>query len=121
LSACPWNRFAQLSHEATFQARETVFDKKLRDFLTLTDDEFRELFRKSPIKRIKRPAFLRNVCVVLGNVGTEEDLPALQQAAESGNELIAEHARWAVNEITSRHLFGVHALACQEINSHAEA
>lgn len=102
LSACPWNRFAQLSHEATFQARESVFDKKLRDFLTLTDDEFRELFRKSPIKRIKRPAFLRNVCVVLGNVGTEEDLPALQQAAESGNELIAEHARWAVNEIQVR-------------------
>jgi epoxyqueuosine reductase len=121
LAACPWNRFAQLSHEATFQARESVFDRKLRDFLTLTDDEFRELFRKSPIKRIKRPAFLRNVCVVLGNVGTEEDLPALREAALDVNELIAEHARWAVNEITSRHLFGVHALACQEIDSHAKA
>lgn len=102
LATCPWNRFAQVSHEATFQARETVFTKNLRDFLSLTDDQFRELFRKSPIKRIKRPAFLRNVCVVLGNVGTAEDLPALQEAADSENQLIAEHARWAMEEIASR-------------------
>jgi len=102
LSACPWNKFAQVSHEATFQARETVFNQKLRDFLNLTDETFRALFAKSPIKRIKRPAFLRNVCVALGNVGTPEDLPALERAAQDEHPLIAEHAQWAIQEVHSR-------------------
>jgi len=102
LTACPWNRFAQVSHEATFQAREAVFHQPLRDFLSLTNEAFRALFAKSPIKRIKRPAFLRNVCVVLGNTGTAADLPALELAARDEHPLIAEHARWAVREIRAR-------------------
>ncbi len=102
LTACPWNRFAEVSHEATFQARDSVFGKSLRDFLALTDEGFRTLFAKSPIKRIKRPAFLRNVCVALGNVGTPEDLPALEVAAHDEHALIAEHAQWAISEIQSR-------------------
>ena len=102
LDACPWNRHAQASHEATFQARATIFQHTLRDFLTLTDDTFRALFAKSPIKRIKRPAFLRNVCVALGNTGTPADLPALEAAAQDENQLIAEHAAWAVGEIRAR-------------------
>ena len=103
LDACPWNRHAQESREATFQARETVFSKSLRDFLALTEDEFRALFAKSPIKRIKRPAFLRNVCVALGNTGTPDDLPALEAAAADPHPLIAEHAAWAIAEIRQRH------------------
>lgn len=102
LSACPWNKFAQISQEATFQAREAVFSQSLRDFLTLTDEAFRALFAKSPIKRIKRPAFLRNVCVALGNVGTLDDLPALMRMVEDENPLISEHASWAVQEIQRR-------------------
>ena len=102
LDACPWNRFAQASNEAAFQARESVFAKKLTDFLTLTDEKFRTLFARSPIKRIKRPAFLRNVCVVLGNVGTAGDIPALESAAADPHPLISEHAQWAIQEIQSR-------------------
>jgi epoxyqueuosine reductase len=102
LVACPWNRFAEVSHEATFQARTSVFGKSLRDFLALSDAEFRALFAKSPIKRIKRPAFLRNVCVALGNVGTVDDLPALELATQDEHALIAEHAQWAVAEILER-------------------
>ena len=70
--------------------------------LKLTDESFRELFAKSPIKRIKRPAFLRNVCVVLGNVGTAEDLPALEEAARDEHPLIREHAEWAIADIGGR-------------------
>lgn len=102
LDACPWNRFAQISHEATFQARESVFRMPLRDFLRLDDDAFRALFAKSPIKRIKRPAFLRNVCVALGNIGTSADLPALDAATHDPHPLIAEHATWAAAEIRAR-------------------
>jgi len=102
LVACPWNKFAQVSHEAAFQARESAFNLRLRDMLKLTDESFRALFSKSPIKRIKRLAFLRNVCVVLGNIGTAEDLPALEEAARDEHPLIREHAQWAIAEIAAR-------------------
>lgn len=100
LDVCPWNRFAKMSRETKFHARQAIFDYQLRDFLELDDDSFRALFAKSPIKRIKRNRFLRNVCVALGNVGTEADLPALKRAAEDADPLIAEHAQWAVDEIS---------------------
>ena len=103
LDACPWNRFAEEARELTFHARASVFEKKLRDFLLLDDEGFRRLFAKSPIKRIKRPRFLRNVCVALGNTGTMEDLPALELAAADEDPLISEHARWAVERLHARH------------------
>ncbi len=103
LAACPWNRFAQASAETAFTARPFVHQWPLRDFLTLTDATFLSLFRHSPIRRIKRPAFLRNVCIALGNTGTPADLPALQTAAQDPHELIAEHATWAIQEIKLRH------------------
>ncbi len=99
LDACPWNRFAQISSEASFHARATVFHHRLRDFLQLDDDGFRQLFAKSPIKRIKRNRFLRNVCTALGNVGTADDLPALECAAKDPDPLISEHAQWAIAKI----------------------
>lgn len=102
LEVCPWNKFASMSREAKFHARESVFDHKLRDFLALDDEGFRTLFAKSPVKRIKRPRFLRNVCVALGNVGKEEDLPALGRMVEDPDPLIAEHALWAVKRIRER-------------------
>ena len=74
----------------------------LREYLDLTEAEFRALFRKSPIKRIKRRGFLRNVCVALGNVGDEADLPALERAAADPEPLIAEHAAWAIQQIRDR-------------------
>jgi epoxyqueuosine reductase len=103
LDACPWNRFAQVSREAAFSARPSTVGVSLRDYLGLSDDEFRALFRNSPIKRIKRRGFLRNVCVALGNVGDPFDLAALERAAADPEPLIAEHAKWAIYQIRSRH------------------
>ena len=74
----------------------------LREYLKLTDADFRALFKKSPIKRIKRRGFLRNVCVALGNVGDLSDLPALERAAADPEPLIAEHAAWAIQQIWYR-------------------
>jgi len=102
LDACPWNRFAVESNEIRFLARESVFVKRLRDFLALDDEGFRQLFAKSPIKRIKRARFLRNVCVALGNTGDADDLPALEQAATDPDPLIREHADWALVRIRER-------------------
>jgi epoxyqueuosine reductase len=74
----------------------------LRDYLELSDAEFRVLFKDSPIKRVKRRGFLRNVCVALGNAGDASDIPALERAATDPEPLIAEHAEWAIRQIRSR-------------------
>ena len=102
LDACPWNRFAQASRESAFAARPIVAQMRLRDFLALDEAQFREMFRGSPIRRTKRRGFLRNVCVALGNVGTEADLPVLEVAARDHEPLVAEHALWAIEQIRSR-------------------
>ena len=102
LDACPWNRFAKVSRETAFAARRSTIGFALRDYLHLNDAEFRNLFRDSPIKRIKRRGFLRNVCVALGNVGGEQDLPALERAAADPEPLVAEHAAWAIEQIRER-------------------
>lgn len=105
LTACPWNRFAKESNETAFAARRSTTGFSLRDYLKLTDAEFRHLFRNSPIKRIKRRGFLRNVCVALGNVGDADDLPVLNQACIDPEPLVAEHAEWAIERIRSRSTF----------------
>jgi epoxyqueuosine reductase len=102
LDACPWNRFAQASRETAFSARPSTTGMLLRDYLKLNDVEFRGLFRNSPIKRIKRRGLLRNVCVALGNIGGLADLPALKGAASDPDELVAEHATWAIARIQQR-------------------
>lgn len=106
LEVCPWNRFATTSSEASWQARTwpegSLESLPLRSYLSWTEDLFRERFRGSPIRRIKFRGFLRNVCVALGNVGTPEDLPSLEQAC-SGDPLVAEHATWARQQILQRH------------------
>jgi epoxyqueuosine reductase len=102
LDACPWNRFAQVSHETAFAARHSTIGMSLREYLELTDAEFRAVFKNSPIKRIKRRGFLRNVCVALGNAGDVSDIPALERAAADEEPLIAEHAEWAIHQIRSR-------------------
>ncbi len=102
LDACPWNRFAKTSRECAFSARHATTDISLRDYLKLNDTEFAVLFRNSPIKRVKRRGFLRNVCVALGNVGDLSDLPALEDAAADPDPLIAEHAEWAIDRIQER-------------------
>lgn len=102
LDACPWNRFAQVSREATFHARTGIFSHSLRDFLSLDDESFRRCFARSPIKRIKRPRFLRNVCVALGNTGSHADLDALHRAAADPDPLVSEHALWAIRRIQER-------------------
>lgn len=98
LDACPWNRFAQASRDARLHPRAGL-DRPLRDFLSLDNKSFKEQFRDSPILRAKRRGFLRNVCVALGNTGNADDLPALENALNDPEELVREHAAWAIEQI----------------------
>jgi epoxyqueuosine reductase len=100
LDVCPWNRWAAASREAVFDARERP---DLRAMLGWTEEDFNRHFAGSPIRRLKLPRWLRNCCVVLGNCGTPEDLPALQVAADHPEPLVREHARWAIGEIEARY------------------
>jgi epoxyqueuosine reductase len=99
LEACPWNRFAKLSPAREFQCREMP---SLTEFLSWDEPKFRDYFRGTPIFRIKRRGFLRNVCVVLGNIGDASVLPALERAGNDVEPLVREHAGWAAEQIRAR-------------------
>ncbi|PAW79240.1 MAG: tRNA epoxyqueuosine(34) reductase QueG [Verrucomicrobia bacterium Tous-C9LFEB] len=101
LTVCPWNRFAKQSQELRFAATAST-QLDLRDYLALSPQEFKQRFAGSPILRVKRRGLLRNVCVVLGNIGTADDLPALHRALSDEEPLVREHAAWAVARIRER-------------------
>nr|MBX2826235.1 tRNA epoxyqueuosine(34) reductase QueG [Gammaproteobacteria bacterium] len=99
LDICPWNRWARQTREASFEA---IPRPDLTEMLGWDDAKFRQEFRGTPIFRLKRARWLRNICVVLGNIGTSGDLPALEQVANDPDPLISEHAGWAIIEINDR-------------------
>jgi len=103
LDVCPWNRFAQTTREARFLVKENGEGKdSLHALLEISGPEFKRRFARSPILRVKRRGLLRNICVVLGNIGTVEDLPALEKAAQHEEPLVREHAAWAIGQIRKR-------------------
>jgi len=105
LDVCPWNRFAQTTRESRFLAHEDDAHDgrdRLHALLEITQAEFKRRYAKSPILRVKRRGLLRNVCVVLGNIGTADDLPALERAAQHEETLVREHAVWAIGRIKAR-------------------
>ncbi len=102
LAACPWNKFAQEGKLMREAARPELELPDLLELLSLDDAGFKRRFAGTPMLRTKRRGILRNVCVALGNVGDRSALPHLEGAAQDVEPLIAEHAAWAINEITTR-------------------
>lgn len=102
LEACPWNRKAERTREPRFVSKKALLQRPLREYLGMTEEEFGEAFKRSPIKRIKRRGLMRNVCVALGNIGTAADIPALTEVQKGDDPLLAEHASWALAEIEKR-------------------
>jgi epoxyqueuosine reductase len=102
LAVCPWNKFAREGSLMKAHARTDLATPDLLELLALDDAGFKARFAGTPILRTKRRGLLRNVCVALGNIGDGDALPALHRAAEDSEPLIAEHARWAIEQIQSR-------------------
>jgi len=94
---CPWNARSPITAEPAFAAEH--FAPALEKLAELTEDEFRELFRSSPVRRAKYTGFLRNVAVAMGNARSEKFREPLQKLAESGEPLVAEHAHWALEQL----------------------
>jgi epoxyqueuosine reductase len=118
---CPWNRRAPISALPNFQPRQrgsnqrdpnsgganSLFSPDLEWLVSLTEQEFRELFRGSPVKRTKWRGLVRNACVAIGNSRLRpgepryEEICALLSAwAASSDPILSEHAQWALNRLT---------------------
>jgi epoxyqueuosine reductase len=104
LEVCPWNRFARAGRGMILAAKFGIKELLLRELLELTPARFAEVFRGTPIKRLKLPGLLRNACVVAGNVaegaGQAHELvtPLLRLAAHPA-PMVRAHAVWAVGRI----------------------
>jgi epoxyqueuosine reductase len=109
---CPWNRRAPAAAPPNFQprrfAQHSLFSPDLEWLISLTEEEFREVFRGSPVKRTKWRGLVRNACVALGNSGPrpgeprhEEIRGRLMQLAASEDAIIAEHAQWALDRLSA--------------------
>jgi epoxyqueuosine reductase len=102
LAVCPWNKFAREGRLMSPHARKGFTTPDLVELLRLDDAGFKAKFAGTPMLRTKRRGLLRNVCVALGNVGDKTVLPALEKATRDPEPLVAEHARWAIEKISSR-------------------
>ena len=106
-SVCPWNvRFArELPEESPFRPRAALAGKDTRqlarEILGMDMDAYRVAFRGSAMKRAKLPMMKRNAAVLLGNVGTADDVDVLTRALGDPDPLVREHAAWALIQIGS--------------------
>jgi len=101
LAVCPWNKFAQEASEIKLKARDDLNAPDLAALAALSDAEFRRHFSGSPIKRIGRDQFIRNVLYAIGNSGRAGLSPAARQHIDSQNPVIKEAAQWALKQLNS--------------------
>jgi epoxyqueuosine reductase len=100
LAVCPWNRFADAAAaNRAFLPRAELAAPRLADLLALDDTSFREMFAGSPIKRIGRNRMIRNCLVAAGNSGDAELIAAVRPHLDDSDPVIAEAARWALDQL----------------------
>ncbi|HEV7253148.1 MAG TPA: tRNA epoxyqueuosine(34) reductase QueG [Mesorhizobium sp.] len=99
LAACPWNKFSRTAAEAKFHAREELKSPRLADLLALDDAGFRALFSGSPVKRIGRDRFLRNVLYAAGNAGDPALVEPCRRLLDDASPLVRGAAVWALSRL----------------------
>jgi len=97
---CPWNWRAPVTNETAFAPAH--FAPDLAQLAEISETEFREMFRTSPVKRARYSGFLRNVAVAMGNQRSERYRRPLERMSQSGDPLVSEHARWALGQLESK-------------------
>lgn len=96
LAVCPWNKFAQSAQEVKYHARPDLIAPDLASLAGLDDTHFRALFSGSPVKRIGRARFVRNVLYAIGNSAQAHLRPVAQALCDDCDPAVADAARWAV-------------------------
>ncbi len=99
LAVCPWNKFAKASRETALAAREALTSPKLADLAGLDDAAFRALFSKSPVKRIGRARFVRNVLYAIGNAADPSLVPVAQARLDDPDDAVRDAAAWALAQL----------------------
>jgi epoxyqueuosine reductase len=102
LAVCPWNKFAQAAAEQKLRARDELNAPALAELAALDDAGFRALFRKSPVKRIGRDRFLRNVLTAIGNSGDAALADAAHNLLHDESSLVRGAAAWALSQLLPR-------------------
>ena len=105
LAACPWNKFAQQGREAKLAARDQLRAPSLAELARLDDAAFRALFAKSPVKRIGRDRFIRNVLIAIGNANDADLAMEAQRLLDDESPLVRGAAVWALSQLTTRKEF----------------
>ncbi len=101
LAVCPWNKFAEASRETAFLPRAELTAPRLADLAALDDTGFRQVFSGSPIKRIGRDRFVRNVLIAIGNSGDVGYAPLLERLVDDASPLVRAMAVWALAQLLS--------------------
>ncbi len=101
LAACPWNKFAAAGHEAKLQARADLVEPPLAELAALDDAAFRERFSASPIKRIGRDRFVRNVLIAIGNSGDPRLAAGAARLRDDPAPVVQDAARWALGRLAA--------------------
>jgi epoxyqueuosine reductase len=99
---CPWNRFAAWRGDLAFEPHPAVPRPDLIAEVDLSPHDFNRKFRESPVQRVHRRGYLRNLAVALGNSGQEAALVALERLVQVEDSVVQEHARWAWAKIRGR-------------------
>ncbi len=101
---CPWNDRAPRTADAVFAPRESILpldDPPLDALAALSEDEFREIFRGTPVTRARYSGFLRNVAIAMGNSGQAALRQPLAKLAQASDPVVAEAAHWALERLTT--------------------
>ena len=119
LAVCPWNKFAQTTHEAKLMARDDLAAPPLADLAALDDAAFRAKFSGSPIKRIGRDRFLRNVLIAIGNSERADLAKTAETHLGDTAPVVRGAAVWALSQLLPARTFA--ALKAERISSEVDA
>ncbi|HEY4985211.1 MAG TPA: tRNA epoxyqueuosine(34) reductase QueG, partial [Bradyrhizobium sp.] len=117
LAVCPWNKFAQAGQETRLAARDALRAPELGDLVLLDDAAFRALFSKSPVKRIGRDRFTRNVLIAIGNSGDASLARAALRLLDDQSPLVRGAAVWALTQLLDRDAFAALAAKARVVET----
>jgi epoxyqueuosine reductase len=97
---CPWNRKAPATKAAEFQSRPGLVNPALDWLAEISEEDFRQTFRGSPVRRAKRGGLRRNAVIAMGNSGEQKFVPLLDKLAGDEDAVVAESAAWAIQKLS---------------------